>query len=75
MEFNRFRAKSTVSKRTGGSQRSSKTYVSVLEQQLKEEKRAREVLEREIQEMKKTNSEIYKHLGLQPTTQTNLTKA
>jgi len=43
---------------------SQKTYISHLEKQLNEEKRAREELEREIQEIKRMNLEIITKLGL-----------
>lgn len=47
-----------------GSIKTSKTYISTLERQLNDEKRAREKLEREIEEIKKINSEISSKLGL-----------
>jgi len=57
-----------VSQRTvvsaNGSIKTSKTYISVLEKQLNEEKRAREKLEQEIEEIKRINSEISSKLGL-----------
>ena len=60
--------RSVVSRRTvvsaNGSIRTSKTYISTLEKQLNEEKKAREKLEREIEEIKKINSEISSKLGL-----------
>lgn len=60
--------KTVVSKRTvvsaNGSIRTSKTYISTLEKQLNEEKRAREKLEHEIEEIKKINSEITSKLGI-----------
>ena len=63
--------KSRRSKRTiingDGSVRSSKTYISSLEKKLTEEKRAREKLQEEIEEIKKINSEISSKLGLSTT--------
>jgi len=60
--------RSVVSRRTvvsaNGSIRTSKTYISTLERQLNEEKKAREKLEKEIEEIKKINSEISSKLGL-----------
>ena len=63
--------RSVVSRRTvitagsnGTSVRTSKTYISTLEKQLNEEKRAREKLQQEIEEIKKINSEISSKLGL-----------
>jgi ribosomal 50S subunit-associated protein YjgA (DUF615 family) len=60
--------KSVVSKRTiisaDGSVRSSKTYISALEKQLLEERSAREKLYKEIEEIKRINSEISSKLGL-----------
>ena len=57
-----------VSKRTiisgDGSVRSSKTYISALEKQLLEERSAREKLYKEIEEIKRINSEISSKLGL-----------
>ncbi len=57
-----------VSKRTvlsaNGTVKTSKTYISTLEKQLNEEKRAREKLEKEIEDIKKINSEISSKLGL-----------
>lgn len=47
-----------------GSIRTSKTYISNLERKLNEEKRAREKLEMEIEQIKKINSEISSKLGL-----------
>ena len=41
-----------------GSVRTSKTYISKLEKEIGEEKEARKKLEREIEELKKMNSEI-----------------
>jgi hypothetical protein len=43
---------------------SSKTYVSKLEKELKVEREARVQLQREIEEIKKVNSEISSKLGL-----------
>lgn len=60
--------RSVVSKRTvmssNGTVKTSKTYISTLEKQLNEEKRAREKLELEIEEIKRINSEISSKLGL-----------
>ena len=60
--------KSVISKRTvmssNGSVKTSKTYISHLEKQLKDEKSAREKLEKEIEEIKRINSEISSKLGL-----------
>jgi len=42
----------------------SKTYISQLERQLKEEKTAREKLQGEIEQIKKVNAEISSKLGL-----------
>jgi len=60
--------RSVVSRRTvvsaNGSIRTFKTYISTLERQLNEEKKAREKLEKEIEEIKKINSEISSKLGL-----------
>lgn len=60
--------KSVVSRRTvmssDGSIRTSKTYISTLERQLNDEKRAREILQKEIEEIKKINSEISSKLGI-----------
>jgi len=47
-----------------GSVKTSKTYISQLERQLNDEKYAREKLEREIEEIKKINSEISSKLGI-----------
>ena len=59
---------SVYSKRTvisgNGSVKTSKTYISQLERQLNDEKYAREKLEREIEEIKKINSEISSKLGI-----------
>ncbi len=44
--------------------KTSKTYISNLERELNDEKRAREKLEREVEEIKKINSEISSKLGL-----------
>jgi hypothetical protein len=43
---------------------SSKTYVRKLEDQLQQEKEARKKLESEVEEMRRTNSEILSRLGL-----------
>jgi predicted RNase H-like nuclease (RuvC/YqgF family) len=60
--------RSIISRRTvvsgNGSIRTSKTYISHLERQLKDEKDAREKLAREIEEIKRINSEISSKLGL-----------
>ena len=62
-KFNVFR--SVISGRSGGgSVRSSKTYISHIEKELKDEKIAREKLEKEIEEIKRINSEISSKLGL-----------
>lgn len=47
-----------------GSVKTSKTYISHLEKQLKDEKYAREKLEKEVEEIRKINSEISSKLGL-----------
>ncbi len=47
-----------------GSVKTSKTYISALEKQLVDEKRAREKLEEEIEQIKKINLEIQSKLGL-----------
>lgn len=44
--------------------KTSKTYISHLEKQLNEERIAREKLEKEIEEIKRINSEITSKLGL-----------
>jgi hypothetical protein len=54
---------SGVSKR---SQLTSATYISKLEKELQEERRAREKLSVELEEIKKISSEISSHLGLKP---------
>ena len=46
------------------STKTSKTYIKVLEIQLNEEKEARESLQREIEKLKKINSEISSKLGI-----------
>jgi predicted RNase H-like nuclease (RuvC/YqgF family) len=60
--------KSLISRRTvisgDGSVKTSKTYISVLEKKLNDERQAREKLEREIEEIKRINSEISSKLGL-----------
>eukprot|EP00347_Sterkiella_histriomuscorum_P011364 403372734 len=60
--------RSVYSKRTvmsaNGSIKTSKTYISALERQLNDEKRAREKLEKEIEEIKKINTEISSKLGI-----------
>jgi predicted RNase H-like nuclease (RuvC/YqgF family) len=55
------------SRRSGASRRSqltSATYISKLEKELQEERRARENLAKELEEIKKISSEISSHLGL-----------
>lgn len=55
------------SRRSGKSRRSnitSATYISKLEKELQEERRARERLAKELEEIKKISSEISSHLGL-----------
>lgn len=47
-----------------GSIRTSKTYISHLERQLRDERDAREKLAEEIEEIKRINSEISSKLGL-----------
>jgi predicted RNase H-like nuclease (RuvC/YqgF family) len=63
--------RSVISKRTiissNGSVKSSKTYISHLENQLKEEKSEREKLTKEIEEIKRINSAISSKLGLSTT--------
>ena len=54
--------KSQVSRISGRSKFSSRTYVTRLEKQLNEEKEAREKLERELEEIKRLNQEITSHL-------------
>jgi predicted RNase H-like nuclease (RuvC/YqgF family) len=44
--------------------KTSKTYINSLEQRLNEEREAREALQREIENLKKINSEISSKLGL-----------
>jgi len=46
------------------STKTSKTYIQNLEKQLNEEKEAREYLQKEIEQLKKINSEISSKLGL-----------
>jgi predicted RNase H-like nuclease (RuvC/YqgF family) len=46
------------------STKTSKTYIQNLENQLNEEKEAREYLQKEIEQLKKINSEISSKLGL-----------
>lgn len=55
---------SCVSKRSGRSNATSKTYISKLEKQLEVERVARLKLEQEVEEMKKINAEISSKLGL-----------
>ena len=43
---------------------SNKTYINHLEQELNEEKRIREKLERELDDLRRMSSEISSHLGL-----------
>ena len=52
------------SRRTMISGKTSKTYISSLEKQLNEERFARERLEKEIEKIKRINSEISSKLGL-----------
>lgn len=55
------------SRRSGKSRRSnitSATYISKLEKELQEERKARERLAKELEEIKKISSEISSHLGL-----------
>eukprot|EP00347_Sterkiella_histriomuscorum_P014719 403359813 len=49
----------------GGSIKSSKTYISNLEQKLNEERKAREQLQQEIEQIKLLNTEIASKIGLQ----------
>jgi hypothetical protein len=60
--------KSLISRRTvisgDGSVKTSKTYISHLERKLNDERHAREKLEKEIEEIKRINSEISSKLGL-----------
>ena len=44
--------------------KTSKTYISKLEKQLLDEKHARQKLEKEIEEIRKMNTEITSKLGL-----------
>ena len=44
--------------------KTSKTYIQNLEKRLNEEKKAREDLEQEIEQLKKINSEISSKLGI-----------
>ena len=44
--------------------KTSKTYINSLEQRLNEERDAREMLQREIENLKKINSEISSKLGI-----------
>ena len=53
-----------MSKRSGRSNATSKTYISKLEKQLEVERVARLKLEQEVEEMKKINAEISSKLGL-----------
>lgn len=53
--------RSEVSRR---SQLTSATYISKLEKELQEERKAREKLAQELEEIKKISSEISSHLGL-----------
>lgn len=58
------------SRKSGQSRRSqmtSATYISQLEKELQEERRAREKLAQELEEIKKISSEISSHLGLKNT--------
>lgn len=54
--------KSQMSRVSGRSKISSRTYVTRLEKQLNEEKEARERLEKELEEIKRLNQEITSHL-------------
>lgn len=57
----------TESRRSEASRRSqmtSATYISKLEKELAEERKARENLAKELEEIKKISSEISSHLGL-----------
>lgn len=59
--------RSDASRRSEVSRRSnvtSATYISKLEKELQEERRAREKLAKELEEIKKISSEISSHLGL-----------
>lgn len=53
--------RSEISRR---SQLTSATYISKLEKELQEERKAREKLAQELEEIKKISSEISSHLGL-----------
>ncbi len=58
------------SRRSGKSRKSnitSATYISKLEKELQEERKARERLAKELEEIKKISSEISSHLGLKQT--------
>jgi hypothetical protein len=62
------------SRRSDQSRRSdmtSATYISKLEKELQEERRAREKLAKELEEIKKISSEISSHLGLKQNTDAN----
>ena len=54
----------TRSVMTGGSRSSQRTYVSRLEKELNSEKEARVLLQKDIEELKRVNSEISSRLGL-----------
>lgn len=61
-------SRSVVSRRTvissNGTVKTSKTYISHLEKQLREEKDARELLAKEIEEIKRINTAISSKLGI-----------
>ena len=61
-------SRSVISRRTvissNGTVTTSKTYISHLEKQLKEEKDARELLAKEIEEIKRINTAISSKLGI-----------
>lgn len=60
--------RSEVSRR---SQLTSATYISKLEKELQEERKAREKLAHELEEIKKISSEISSHLGLKQALENN----
>lgn len=55
---------SEYSRTSKRSTKTSATYISKLEKELRAEKEAREKLEKELEEIKKISSEISSHLGL-----------
>ena len=64
----------TDSRRSDASRRSqmtSATYISKLEKELAEERKAREKLAKELEEIKKISSEISSHLGLKQVMENN----